>query len=308
MKLRVAMLKVTAVMAVSVLVLTGCGTSGGNEKLKASSGSDPVKYENLLVDSAMIKGAYANPLDPILFPDQVTTDVITSAFNSKLAQCMKDRGFPEFIGEAGKYVRSRPVDAKYVYGIVDPQAAAIYGTKSQMWIETVTRPGEHDPVLPSDYFHALFGQNDKVEVKNSDGIVIGTYDPDSCEGVAKDAYLPHWAEEEYLVDLAWGILRDIPSDSSIEKEANLRWSECMKVEGFNFSSQNDFDFPNLLPTPEEIKVGVAAANCMQSTGALRDISKYDALETYKRLEKYPGIVTRFNEIDKETLDTVKSAQ
>ncbi|XBH20550.1 hypothetical protein V5R04_09910 [Jonesiaceae bacterium BS-20] len=265
-----------------------------------------------LVDSTTVLGAYANPLDPITHPDATKERIIAQAYNSTLKQCMEGRGF-EYIEGMGELRRSSESDAQYVYSVTDPQVAAVYGFHPQSWVEDAIKSEARltEPSPSVAYTDALYGDMHTVKVFDQDGVEIGSYDPESCVGVANDTVRPNWAEERQLDALAWEISLAVNEQSTPEViEGFAAWSVCMKDSGFEYATPWDAnnEFDSNLPTAPEIEVAVASAECQQSTGLIKTWSRVRAELVHKELEKHPGIITRWNEIQQESLSLVEKVQ
>ena len=122
---------------------------------------------------------------------------------------------------------------------------------------------------------------------------------------------PGWAEERQLDLLAWEILGAINEENNPEVIAAFAaWSGCMKDKGLNYAmpweAHNEFD--SNLPTAPEIEVAVASAECQQSSGLIRTWSRVRAELVHKELEKHPGIITRWNELQQTSLLLVEQGQ
>ncbi|GAA3808789.1 hypothetical protein [Cellulomonas soli] len=268
--------------------------------LAAGCSSESPQPENTaqVSDSSLIAGAYANPLDPIMFPDATQQSLITASLEEVVSECMAQAGFTYQAGDAFPQRRGA-ADAQYTYSVTDPEAAAQYGFHPASWVQNQPAAGAAAATRAEGYDPALFGEAD-TEVADKDGTVIATYDPDSCSGKAKDSVTPQWAQQDRIVNVAADILLAV-SDEVAEnpevKAANQKWSTCMAQAGFDYATpmdaNNDERFATDLPTAAEIPVAVASATCQHESGLLRTWSKTRAELTQTELDKYPGIVTEW---------------
>lgn len=294
----------TGVALLGTAVLTGCGTP--------DSPPTPAYSPH---DSALVAGAYGNPLDPVVYPDEVQQGAIAAAGEGLVTQCMADRGFDYTQHQVFIQYQS-PSEAQYVFGPTDPEAAAVNGMRSALWIAAVTGGGDAGGTAPTEgYLEALFGDTSAQEVRDGTGLVIASYDPTSCAGIAKDRVTPHWAEQEYQLDIAYQILLDAgeaaASDPAVV-EADAAWSRCMADRGFTYDGlQAAMSSPEFtqtdLPTAHEIEVAVATAECQQSSGLLRARSLARARYTSERLAEHPGLVTEWLALQQDALDAVGSS-
>lgn len=258
-----------------------------------------------LADSSLIPGAYANPLDPIMFPDETQLNAINAAGEAMVTGCMADRGFTYQAGAV--FPRRRgAADAQYTYSVTDPEVAAVYGFHPASWVAGVQEGPSGPATMPEGYDTALYGQADRIQIKDDDGTVIGTYDPDSCFGLAKDAVTPGWARQERLFTVAADILYQIServAETSDVVSGFDAWSTCMADAGYDYpdpmAASNDERFGTDLPTAEEIPVAVASATCQQSSGLLRTWSRVRTELTQAELDKHPGIITQWLDLQEQ---------
>lgn len=262
-----------------------------------------------LADSSLIPGAYANPLDPIMFPDETQQSAINAAGEAMVTACMADRGFTYQTGAVFPQRRGA-ADAQYTYSVTDPEVAATYGFHPASWVqraqEVAPEPATMPATVPEGYDIALHGQADRVQITDDDGTVIGTYDPDSCFGLAKDAVTPGWARQERLFTVAADILYQIServAETPDVVSGFEAWSACMADAGYDYpdpmAANNDERFGTDLPTAEEIPVAVASATCQHSSGLLRTWSRVRTELTQAELDKHPGIVTQWLELQEQ---------
>ncbi len=282
----------------AVALVTGC-----------SGGGDPAPTPTLdLTDSALVAGAYANPLDPVMFPDPTELATLTSAAEALITTCMAEHGFTYVPGDA--FPRRRTAaDAQYTYSVTDPAVAAEFGFHPASWVEEVRSASGSRPSPVPGYDEALFGQKDKTEVTDDQGTVIATYDPDSCVGRAKDSVTPDWAAQERTFTIAADILLDVADRVQQDDEVTAAmkdWSTCMRDRGFTYSSpmeaNGDERFGTDLPTAEEIPVAVASAQCQHDSGLLRTWSRVRATLTQAALDAHPGIVSEWLSMQRSAVD------
>lgn len=284
---------------VPALAVVLVGTAVGYAS--AATGAPQAEQGTPLANSSLIAGAYANPLDPVMFPDADEQATITTALERHIAACMADEGFTYHPGDAVPRRRGAE-DAQYTYSVTDPKDAAHYGFHPASWVHD-EQAGHRDSTRPEGYDEALLGRTDAKAVTDDDGTVIATYDPDSCAGRAMDGITPGWAEQDRLVDVAAGILLEV-SDAVEEDEdvraAQAAWSACLADEGYDYASpmdaNNDERFATPLPTVEEIPVAIASATCQHESGLLRTWSRVRAELTQSALDDHPDLVTRWLEL------------
>lgn len=276
----------------------------------AGSGSPQSGASVNLEESALIPGAYANPLDPIMFPDENQSTAIVNAEEALLTDCMAAAGYTYVKGDGVQITRTAE-DAQYTYtSVSDPDVAAQYGFHSKSWIDEIQN--RRIEAVPDGYDDALVG-NPNVDMKNSEGVVIATYDPESCQGKARDAIDPGWAEADYLNDLGSDILYKtwsaVQSDSDVAAK-QAAWSRCMGESGYNYETpedpMNDESYGEL-PTASEIPIAISSANCMHSSGLLRAESRVWAQATQVELDKHPGLVARWLELKQSAVDALNGS-
>ncbi len=284
-------------------LLAGCGASPGPQTLPATT---------KLTESSLIEGAYANPVDSIMFPDDAEQSLITASLEGRIKVCMSAAGYTYHSGDGLRKHRTA-VDAQYTYSVTDPATAAELGFRPASWNEAVQgRPDSG--TRPEGYEEALIGDSDKKTVVDVDGISIGNYDPGSCWGKAMDAVTPGWARQERLFTIATELLLTASTKADSEprvKAANAKWSVCMAKAGFDYAkpmdANNDERFITDRATAEEISVAVASATCQHSSGLLRIWSKVRAELTQRELDKHPGIVTEWLKLQAESASRAKAA-
>jgi hypothetical protein len=174
-------------------------------------------------------------------------------------------------------------------------------------MESERQQGEEAP--DEGYLAALNG-TDPVDVRNSDGAVVGAYDPNSCLGAALDAVTPRWADMEGLRAQAYEVLLAASAVESSRpvKDGFAAWSECMAAEGYDYADpwSMDEDFPASSPTEAEKTVAVASADCQHSSGLLRAWSKARTEATWDALEdSHPDMLTRWDALLAETVSHVE---
>ncbi len=258
----------------------------------------------MLEESSLIAGAYANPLDPIMFPNPTQQSLITAALEQQVSICMQDRGFDYNPGD-GIPRRRGAEDAQYTFTVTDPDVAAEYGFHPASWVrDEQDAEARGKSTSPEGYEAALLGETDKKKVTDKAGTVIASYDPDSCLGKAKDAVTPKWAQQERIYDVSAEILLDVsdevPGHEKVQA-ASRTWGSCMEKAGYSYASPMDAadDFDTNLPTSDEIKVAVASATCQQESGLLRTWSEVRARLTQVALDKHPGIVAEWLGLQRE---------
>lgn len=285
-----------------VVVLAACSTAPGQ------AAGTPVD----LTDSSLIPGAYANPLDPIMFPDETQQNAINGAGEAMVTECVTDRGFTYQTGAV--FPRRRgAADAQYTYSVTDPEVAAVYGFHPATWVEEMQNaPTGPTAAWPEGYEEALFGQADRMQVKDDDGTVIATYDPDSCSGRAKDTITPGWAQQERLLNVAYDVLYQ--NLDKVETHPDVlagfdAWSACMAEAGYTYDTPMAANeaFATDLPTADEISVAVASATCMHSSGLLRTWSKVRTEITQAELDKHPGLVTEWLDLQQQAVANVSGS-
>lgn len=291
----------SAAAGTAALLLVGC--SGTSDEPAPSFSPE---------QSSLIPGAYANPLDPVIYPDEVQQRALTAAGEAVVAQCMAERGFDYASHQVfGQNEQAR--DAQYVYGVTDPESAAVNGMNSALWMEAVTSDRSSRVEPPAGYFAALFGDPGAVEVPDGAGLVIASYDPDSCAGIAKDRVTPDWPAQEYLRDVGYQILLDaffaLEQDPRVV-DAERAWSACMAERGYDYDGvwdANDAEeFSGDLPTAYEIEVAVASAQCQHDSGRLRTVSLVRAELTQEQLAEHPGLVTEWLAAQQHAADALSS--
>jgi hypothetical protein len=261
-----------------------------------------------LVESELIRGAWANPLDRVLYPDESAAAMIWQAGEAAIAECMAERGF-EY--EGGAFPQSFPREqAQYVYGGTDAASAKTNGLKSAIWMEAVRRSSQGSPTPSEGYLAALNGAAAQ-EVRDSNGVVVGAYDPESCLGTALDTVTPKWAEMDGLRSQAGEVLLAAAEveGSKVVRDGFADWSECMAAAGYDYADpwSMDDDFPGDSPTEPEKELAVASAECMHSSGLLRAWSKARSEATWKELQDtYPDLLSRWDALFVETVAHVES--
>jgi hypothetical protein len=274
------------------LVLAGVVSCAG------TTASAPVDVE--LKESSLIEGAWANPLDAVMYPDPVAAEAIDAAGEGVIARCMEERGFT-YTEDVFPWDYNYE-QAQYVYGVTDPDSAAVNGLRSAIWMDSVNaHVGADSPEPSEEYLDALYGGDEMVITDEETGVELARYAPSSCTGQALDQVTPDWARMDYLQQQAMDILvrvEDPTESSDMVKAGFKRWSACMAESGYQYADPwaPDEDFASEQPTAEEIRVAVASAECMHSSGLLRDWSRARAEETQRLLEESPGLVTEWLEL------------
>lgn len=276
-----------------VLILAACGLADATTP--APSAAPP--------ESALVPGAYANPLDPVLYPDPTQQSLVDAALEAEVTACLAAAGFAYLPGTA--VPARRPVDdAQYVYTVTDPEVAATFGFHAASWVAELDTPRPAPTPAPPGYEAALFGDPEAVPVTDEMGTVIATYDPASCLGRAEDAVTPHWAQARRIEQAAADILlrvADLVDRDEAVRAARADWSRCMAASGYGypdpFTASNEFATD--LPTAAEIQVAVASAGCLASSGLLRTWSLRRAELTQAELDRAPGLLTEWLEIQRE---------
>lgn len=283
-------------LPIGALVLAGCGEQAANP------GAEPSLE---LQDSSLVAGAYANPLDAIEYPDTKQQEIITQAVEKSMTSCMAELNFTYVAGDGyGRWTTAE--SAQYIYSVTDPKVAAVYGFHPEKWVKRALalESGAATQARPEGYEVALYGDFG-TDVLDSDGTVIAKYDPLSCQGKAKDALMPEWAEQDRLIDVSGSILAAIdPESDERVVAAQKEWSTCMAESGYDFSTPMvaNNTATSDLPTEEEIPLAVASAKCQHSSGLLRTWSQVRAEQTQVELDKHPGIIAEFTRIQNETFE------
>jgi hypothetical protein len=305
--------RVVARRSTGVLVLVLIASAVGGCGAPDSASPDPAPRDRELPESALISGAYANPLDPIMFPDETEQGAITAAREALVSTCMQNLGFSYVAGDAFPQRRGAQ-DAQYTYSVTDPAVAAVYGFHPASWVEEVKADKSPSQSWAPGYEVALFGESDAASIKDDDGVIIATYDPLSCAGQAKDRVTPDWAKQERIVDVSADILLGV-SDLVVKEPEFTRaagaWSACMADKGYDYptpmDANNDDAFATDLPTAQEIPVAVASAECQHDSGLLRTWSKVRAELTQQKLDEHPGLVAQWLEIQRDAARTATGA-
>jgi hypothetical protein len=260
-----------------------------------------------LVESELIEGAWANPLDRVLYPDESAAAMIWKAGEKAVTECMAERGF-EYQG--GAFPQSFPREqAQYVYGGTDEASARTNGLKSTIWMEAIRQSSKQSPDPEDDYLAALNGTATQ-DVRDSNGAVVGTYDPKSCLGTALDTVTPDWADMDGLRSQAGEVLlvASAVEETQEVKDGFRDWSKCMAMSGYDYADpwSMDDDFPGSSPTAPEKALAMVSANCMHSSGLLRTWSKARAEVTWEELGRsYPDLLVRWDALFAKTVNHVK---
>lgn len=296
-------LQVTAVGGVGILLCLSVTACSG-------SGPAPTTPDTDLPRSAMISGAYANPLDAIMFPDETQQSLITTGLEQALTTCMAEAGYTYHRGDAIPGRRTAQ-DAQYTYSVTDPAVAAEFGFHPASWVAEMQDAALPRETPPPGYEEALFGHTDKVIVTDDAGAAIASYDPDSCLGRARDELTPDWARQDQIFFASAEILLAVSDALTGNEEfrtANARWSQCMAESGYEYATpmdaNNDPRFGTDFPTVDEFPVAIASATCQHSSGLLETWSRLRAELTQDALDKQPGIVTEWLSLQQDAYSRV----
>jgi hypothetical protein len=259
-----------------------------------------------LVESDLIEGAWANPVDRVLYPDESAAAMIHAAGEASIAACMAERGFDY---EGGAFPEFFPREqAQYFYGVTDPASAETNGLRSTIWMASVLQSQDESSSPSDDYLAALNGRTPR-DVRDSTGVVVGASDPDSCLGMALDSVTPNWADLQglqYQAGVAL-LLSDVKSRRPV-RNGFADWSECMAQSGHDYPGPwlMAYDFLGDSPTEAEKALAVTSANCMHSSGLLRAWSKAQAEATWDELQRsYPDLLSRWDVLFAETVEYVE---
>lgn len=260
-----------------------------------------------LTESELIEGAWANPVDRVIYPDESAANLIQEAGEAAITQCMAERGY-EYQGGAFPWAFVRE-QAQYVYGVTDPDSARANGVRSALWMASVHQL-EHEFPSPDEGYTAALNGAATVDVRDSDGAVVGSYDPDSCLGAALDSVTPNWADMDGLREKAYQLLlvASEVEDGSAVRDGYAAWSECMAAAGYDYPDPWSMAeaFPGDSPTETEKAAAVASANCKHSSGLLRAWSKARAEATWEELRRSePDLLSRWDALLAETVKHVE---
>jgi hypothetical protein len=263
-----------------------------------------------LTESRVVSGAWADPVEEIRYPDEATARVIQEAGEAAIAACMAERGF-EYRGGDFPWSVTRE-QAQYVYGGTDPESAKVNGLKSALWMASGTEDLEGEPEPGVDYYEALNGTASQ-EARDSAGVVVGAYDPDSCLGRALDEVTPKWPDIEAIRAQADEILLvagDVGETYEV-KDGYKDWSGCMAASGYEYPDPWSMseDYPQESPTAEEKDLAVVSANCMHSSGLLRTWSRARAQAAWDELQRVdPELLTRWEGLVAESLKSAEASK
>lgn len=293
----------------AIAVVSGCvGAPAPEESFDPSS----------LSPSAILPGTYALPLDAVLSPPTDEYNAREDATWRAVAECMSKQGF-EFSHESNY---TQGAGQGTYYGITDADQAAVYGYRPA-WLQGSDQTGGQEPGATGEepvaevpgYSQALMGNEaDHVQIKDEDsGSVVANYDPTSCWGSAMDELQPGWGQRYALEEVARQIALDAYKqsyDSQVVIDGFASWSDCMREAGFDFATPDDAYtsvWPGEVPGQDEIRTAVSDAQCKESTGLNKAWSGEIARLQTEALEKHPGLVERWTEIQNAALDAARGA-
>lgn len=307
---------------VSVSLFLG-GCSAGSDSVNSQDAFDPES----LGPSSLFAGTYALPLDAVLSPPTAEVNAIENAVWESVAPCMAEKGF-EF-SQRSEYTQTG--SKNYYFGVTSTDEAAVYGYRRPAE-GNVTEPVDDTPEetgslglgtgdeaaseYEKQFRRALMGDEaDWVQIKDEDtGAVIANYDPNACWGKSMDELQPNWGKRYALEAIA----RQIATDASLAAyesnkviEGFAAWSACMAKQGFEFKDPDAAYFsvwPGDNPGLDEVKTAVADAQCKADTGLGKTWSAEVARLELAALEKHPGLVERWQEINKSDLATVRGSK
>lgn len=185
--------------AIAALLATGCSPNGPSGDKNGQSDGGPAGVAELmedlgnweLSDSPNIEGAYATPLELVMYPDEQRTRAVLDATTESIQECMTERCFPDF-----DYAARTSTMSERAYGVVDVETAQVWGfgpVGGYGQQDDQNAPPPDPSIGPTDLEAAFSGreENRTLEVTDSDGRVLARVDPNSCLWIAEAEHQPH---------------------------------------------------------------------------------------------------------------------
>lgn len=313
----------TAVLLVPFLSMSGCSGVSDNaegpvpptldskpgdptDARQGQSGREPETWADDLVESVYFAGAYETPLDSVINPDPLRFAAVEEAQARAIESCMEGRGFDGYVWEADEAFLNE------IYGVIDPDVAAVWGYRNPGIPESFDGSVATEPiqeVVPEpmgEELQALAGADGDLvaEVTNADGVVVYRYAPDACMNIGILDVRPNYFEgvqlQQQLESMAIEA-NSIAKSTDTFEQAFSQWSACVADKGGALSSEvtdllERTNFPaDGPPGADEINSAVIDAECKQETPILRTWSALRAQIEGEMLAASPGLLPRYQE-------------
>lgn len=287
------------VLSTLSLLLSACGGGGQKESTSDDSWQPQLSRIN--------KHIYLSEIDQIEYPDDNETATLSNAVYNHTEKCMAKRGISNH-----RYTKYRSL-----LEVEEDKESAVESVYSYSSPQDVKEYGVGNP----DFVRSERSNDDFENVSDTVITAIGEGNPNGsgCLDQAVKALLPHNQEMKKILGQLQQINLDVwRANKPIETQAEKPWAQCMAKKGLpefktvaSISSPDgdengEKEWPKPGPSQREIQVGLASGECMIETKYLETVSKAKAVEVHKRLQKKPGLITRWKEIRKAQLEAVQN--